>query len=145
MNGCTTLGKFADEKKTPENIHIGSMMKFIMPDTASVVRARDALRSPSPPNETAASTQINSNVPGDPRKGTPNAQWPNPRSVTISRSRKTRREQRNEKRYCARDIGVAISRLSSFLLRAVTIANPRPQMLEPIRFIPSRPGMRKSM
>src|SRR2546430_3458667 len=77
MNGCTTCGKFADEKKTPEKIHIGSMMKFMMPDTASVVRARDALRSPSPPNETAASTQINSKVPGDPRNGTPNAQWPN--------------------------------------------------------------------
>ena len=42
-------------------------------------------------------------------------------------------------------IGVAISRLSSFLLRAVTIENPSPQMLLPIRFMPSRPGIRKSM
>ena len=51
IKGCTTLGKFEDEKKTPEKIHIGSMMKFMIPETASVVRARDALSNPSPPNE----------------------------------------------------------------------------------------------
>jgi hypothetical protein len=31
------------------------------------------------------------------------------------------------------------------LLRAVTIANASDQMLDPIRFIPSKPGTRKSM
>src|SRR5437773_425640 len=97
MNGCTTFGKFDDEKNTPEKIHIGSMMKFMMPDTASVVRAREALSNPNPPNEIAARTQISSKVASDlsnpnppneiaartqisskvasdPRRGTPKAQ-----------------------------------------------------------------------
>ena len=145
IKGCTTVGKFEDEKKTPEKIHIGSMMKFMIPETASVVRARDALSNPSPPNEIAANRQISSSVASDPRKGTPNAQWPKPSRVKISRIRKTSREARNESRYCTRDIGVAIKRLSSFLLRAVTMANPNPQMLDPIRFMPNSPGIRKSM
>src|SRR3954469_14438572 len=124
MNGCTTFGKLDDEKKTPEKIHIGSMMKFMIPETASVVRAREAVSRPNPPNEIAPSRQMSNNVPTDPRNGTPKAQCPNPTSVNTSRIRNTSREHMNERRYCTRDIGVAISRLSSFLLRAVTMANP---------------------
>src|SRR4029077_3921965 len=90
MKGCTMRGKFADEKNTPEKIHIGSMMKLMFPDTASVVRARDAVRSPKPPKEIAASTQIRNSIASEPRSGTPNAQWPNPTRVTTSRIRKTR-------------------------------------------------------
>src|SRR5450759_5490296 len=116
-------GKFADDKNTPEKIHIGSMMKFMIPDTASVVRARDAVSRPRPPKETAASRQIRNSVASEPRSGTPNAQCPKPTRVTTSRIRKTSREHRYERRYCTRDIGVAINRLSSFLLRAVTMEN----------------------
>src|SRR5439155_24345230 len=65
--------------------------------------------------------------------------------ITLLGFGNTRREQRKESRYCTRDMGVANSRLRSFLLRAVTIANPSPQMLEPMRFMPSNPGIRKSM
>jgi len=100
---------------------------------------------PRPPNDSAASRHIRNSVATEPRSGTPNAQCPKPTSVATSRIRKKSREHRYERRYCARDIGVAISRLSSFLLRAVTIENPSPQMLLPIRFMPSRPGIRKSM
>ena len=145
MKGCAIRGKFADEKNTPEKIHIGSMIKFMIPDTASVVRARDAVRSPRPPKEIAARTQIRNSVASEPRSGTPNAQCPNPTRVTTSRIRKTRREHRYDRRYCTRDIGVAINRLSSFLLRAVTMEKPSPQMLLPMRFMPSNPGMRKSI
>src|SRR5438105_5264342 len=102
MNGCTTAGKFEDEKNTPEKIHIGSMMKFMIPETASVVRAREALSNPSPPNEIAARRQTRNSVPSEPRKGTPNAQCPKPSKVKISRIRKTSLEQRNESRYWAR-------------------------------------------
>ena len=55
------------------------------------------------------------------------------------------RESTNDARYCGRDIGVAISRLSRCFRRASTIANPSPQMPLPIRFMPSRPGTTKSM
>ncbi len=120
-------------------------MKFMMPETASTVRARDAARSPSPPNEIAPSKEIRNRVTRDPLSGTPNAKCPNPTSVTTSRIRKTRREPRNDSRYWERDIGVAMNRFSSFLLLAVTIENPIPQMLPPMRFMPSRPGIRKSM
>ena len=44
-----------------------------------------------------------------------------------------------------RGMGVAIRRFMSFLRRASTMANPMPQIALPIRFIPSRPGIRKSM
>ena len=49
------------------------------------------------------------------------------------------------RRQAIRDIGVAIRRLSSFLRRASTMAKPTPQMLPPMMFMPSRPGMTKSM
>ena len=44
----------------------------------------------------------------------------------------------------ARDMGVAISRLSSFLRRESTMAKPSPQMPLPMRFMPSSPGTTKS-
>src|SRR6202022_490419 len=113
MKGCTALGKLADEKKTPEKIHIGSMMKFMIPDTASVVRARDAVRSPKPPKETAPRRAIKNSVTSEPRSGTPNAQCPKPSRGATSRIRNTSREHKNDSRYCTRDIGVAIRRLRS--------------------------------
>ena len=54
------------------------------------------------------------------------------------------RDRTNEARNWVRDIGVAISRLSSFFRRASTMAKPRPQMPLPIRFMPSSPGTTKS-
>jgi len=42
-------------------------------------------------------------------------------------------------------MGVATSRLRSFLRRASTIAKPIPQIPLPIRFMPRSPGMTKSM
>ena len=38
MTGSTASGKRDDEKNTPETIHIGIMTRFVMPDTASIVR-----------------------------------------------------------------------------------------------------------
>ena len=48
MNGCAASGKRSDEKKMPESIHIGSITRFIRPETASIVLARLATNSPSP-------------------------------------------------------------------------------------------------
>ena len=57
MNGCTTSGKRCAEKNTPERIHIGSWTRFIRPDTASIVRALDAISSPRALNDNDPSTQ----------------------------------------------------------------------------------------
>ena len=51
----------SDEKKMPDSIHIGSMTRFIRPETASRVLARLATSSPRPENVTAPNT-INSST-----------------------------------------------------------------------------------
>ena len=81
----------------------------------------------------------------DPRKGTPKASRANPTNTITSITSIARRERINEAMYCQRGIGEATKRFSSFFCRASTIAKPMPQMAEPIRFIPSRPGTTKSM
>jgi hypothetical protein len=53
MNGCIASGKFVDAKNTPDSTHIGSITRFIKPDTASIVFARLATSRPSPPNDSA--------------------------------------------------------------------------------------------
>src|SRR6185369_9495000 len=42
-NGCTTAGKFDDEKNTPDATHIGTITRFIHPDAPSMVLARAAM------------------------------------------------------------------------------------------------------
>src|SRR5690348_16857334 len=63
MNGCSTCGKRSDEKNVPDNNHIGNMMKFIKPETPSIVVGRAAPSSPMPekvkPPRTAISTTLN--------------------------------------------------------------------------------------
>ncbi len=115
------------------------------PETPSTVFARDAMRSPSALKASAERRQIAASSRNEPRKGTPNASAPNPSSVTTSRIRKKSRENRNESRYSLRDIGVAMKRLRRRLLRESTMANPIPHTPLPMRFIPSRPGMTKSI
>ena len=70
---------------------------------------------------------------------------PKPNSVTTSKNNIVRRDSRNDARYSGFGMGVAMRRLSSFFLRASTIAKPMPQMPLPIKFMPNRPGMTKSM
>ena len=53
MIGCTASGKRCDEKNTPDRIHIGSIVRFMRPDAASTVRARDDSSSPIAPNASA--------------------------------------------------------------------------------------------
>ena len=49
MNGCMKSGNRSALKNTPDRIHIGSMIRFIRPDTLSTVFTRLATNSPSPP------------------------------------------------------------------------------------------------
>ena len=57
MSGCTASGNRDDEKNTPEKIHIGSITRFMSPDTPSTVRGRAASSRPSEANASAESRQ----------------------------------------------------------------------------------------
>src|SRR5512132_1256474 len=112
MKGWICSGKREDEKNTPEKIHIGSIARFMRPDAPSMVWARDAISSPSEAKQRDDSRQISSSRGREPRIGTPNASTAKPRSSPTSRKSRVRRDKAKEARYCQRDMGVAISRLS---------------------------------
>ena len=145
MNGCSAAGNRLAEKNTPEKTHMGIMMKFISPETASMVRARLATSSPSALKASAVATHTSASCHSGPRSGTPKTSAPKPSSAPTSAISSTSRANKNDSRYSALDIGEATSRFSSFCLRAYTMANPRLHMPLPIMFMPSNPGSRKSM
>ena len=107
--------------------------------------AREATSSPSAENASEVSTQSNPSSSSDPRNGTPKTSRAKPTNTTTSITSIASRDRINEARYCQRGIGEATSRFSSFFCRASTIEKPMPQIAEPIRFMPSRPGTTKSM
>ena len=145
MTGCAASGKLADEKKTPDSTHWGSIATFISPEAASMVRARETTSSASAANDSDATRAIAPSCTIEPRTGTSKASIANPSTTAISSTRKTSRESTKESRYSRRDIGVATRRFSRCLRRASTIEKPIPHMPPPMMFMPSRPGMRKSM
>src|SRR5438045_4519864 len=71
-NGCIASGNRAYEKNVPDSIHIGSITRFMSPETASMVRARLATSMPSPLNDRAPSTVMNVRAPTEPRTPTSN-------------------------------------------------------------------------
>src|SRR5206468_16038 len=97
-NGCIASGKRAYEKKVPDRIHIGSITRFISPETASMVRARLATSMPSPANARAPSTVMNATALNEPRTPTWNIHQPKPTSAATSRNRNTSRDKMNERR-----------------------------------------------
>src|SRR5215208_2816682 len=100
------------EKKTPEKIHIGSMARFISPEAPSIVWAREAISNPREAKASEDRRQIRMRRGIEPRTGTPKASTANPNNSPTSMNRRVSRDRANEARYCHRDIGVAISRLS---------------------------------
>src|ERR1017187_1914419 len=105
-----TVGKREAEKNTPERIHMGSMTRFISPDAASMVLAREATSSPRAEKASEVSTQRKASSHSDPRNGTPKTRRANPRNATSSITNMARRESRNDARYCQRGMGDATSR-----------------------------------
>ena len=81
----------------------------------------------------------------DPATRTPNASHPKPKSTGTSTRTNSARIRTNESRKSLRRIGVASMRLTSCLVRISTMTYPMPHMLLDIRFMPTRPGTRKSM
>src|SRR5438477_10784966 len=114
MNGCAAFGKFDDEKKTPEKTHIGSIAMFMSPDAPSIVRGREAINSPIPPNASAPSKQMSASKSHEPRIGTPKTNNAKASSAATSTTSCNSRFTRNDHRYSAFDIGVDTRRLSSF-------------------------------
>ena len=63
-------GKRSVEKKMPEKIHIGTITRFMSPDTPSMVLGRAAVSSPRPLKARAPSSDTAESSSTDPRMGT---------------------------------------------------------------------------
>ena len=80
----------------------------------------------------------------EPRTGTPRASEANRSRAPASGTRKIKRDKSCAPRRWLRRTGEATRRFSRLPWRATTSENPIPQMPVPMRFMPSRPGTRKS-
>src|SRR5204862_3971081 len=98
MNGCRICGKRSDEKKVPDNNHIGSMIKFIKPETPSIVVGRAATSNPIPEKVKPPSTVIKATLSHEPRTVKPNASDAKTITAATSSTKNTRRESMNESR-----------------------------------------------
>src|SRR5688572_33109517 len=98
MNGCRNWGKRSDEKNVPDNNHMGSMMKFIKPDTPSIVVGRAATSNPIPEKVKPPSTVINVRLSHDPRTVKSNTSHAKTITAATSSTRNTRRDSMNENR-----------------------------------------------
>src|SRR5262245_35054943 len=96
MNGCKTCGNRSDEKNVPDSSHIGSMMKFINPETPSIVVGRAATSNPIPENVKPPSTVIKATLNHEPRTVKPKASVAKTTTAATSSTRNTRRDNMNE-------------------------------------------------
>src|ERR1700733_12097788 len=95
-------GKRVAEKKIPERIHMGSMTRFISPETASMVWARDETRRQRVEKASDVRKQTKSSSQSEPWNGPPKATRANERKTPTSIISMAMREMRNEARYCQR-------------------------------------------
>ena len=72
MIGCRKSGNLCEEKNTPDKIHIGIMIRFIRPEAASMVCARDAINKPIAQKHSDPNTHKTMSASAEPRTGTPN-------------------------------------------------------------------------
>src|SRR5687767_129593 len=98
MNGCSTWGKRSDEKNVPDSNHIGSMTKFIKPETPSIVVGRAAMSSPIPEKVNPPNTVTKARLSHDPRTVKPKASHAKTITAATSSTRNTRRESTNDNR-----------------------------------------------
>src|ERR1700733_5781322 len=114
-------GKRVAEKKIPERIHMGSMTRFISPETASMVLSRDETRRPRAEKASDVRMQTKASSQKEPRNGTLKATRANERKTPTSIISRAMREMRNEARYCQWGMGDATRRLRSFFCLASTM------------------------
>src|SRR5688572_2556409 len=98
MNGCRNWGKRSDEKNVPDSNHIGSMMKFIRPETPSIVVGRAATSSPSPEKVKPPSMVMKVRLNHDPRTVKSKTSRANTITAATSSTRNTSRDNINENR-----------------------------------------------
>src|ERR1044071_9730775 len=96
MNGCRSCGNRSDEKNVPDNNHIGSMMKFINPETPSIVVGRAATSNPIPEKVKPPSIVVNTTLSHEPRTVKPNTSHAKTTTAATSSTRNTRRDNMNE-------------------------------------------------
>src|SRR6185503_7258643 len=96
MNGCSTCGNRSEEKNVPDSNHIGSMMKFINPDTPSIVVGRAATSNPIPEKVKPPSIVIKATLSHEPRTVKPKASDAKIITAATSSTRNTRRDSMNE-------------------------------------------------
>src|SRR4029079_3415368 len=96
MNGCRICGNRSEEKNVPESSHIGSIMKFIKPDTPSIVVGRAATSNPIPEKVKPPRTVIKATLSHDPRTVKPKASVAKIMTAATSSTKNTRRESMNE-------------------------------------------------
>ena len=144
-NGWMTAGKRSEEKKIPENTNIGSITRFMRPETVSIFEVRLATRRPMPEKENPPSSASSAIDPIEPCT----TMWKTsrPKTSSIASCRKTTliRLVIMAARKSVRRIGVAISRLRSLRERISTSTKPTPHIPPLMMFMPSMPGIRKSM
>src|SRR6185369_17111976 len=90
MNGCRICGNRSEEKNVPDSNHIGSMMKFIKPDTPSLVVGRAATSNPTPEKVNPPSTVIKATLSHEPRTVKPKASVAKIMTAATSSTRNTR-------------------------------------------------------
>ena len=98
MNGCRTCGNLSDEKNVPDSNHIGSMIKFIKPETPSIVVGRAATSNPIPEKVKPPSTVIKERLSHDPRTVKPKTSHAKTMTAATSSTRNIRRESMNDSR-----------------------------------------------
>ncbi len=127
----------------PDSSHIGSITRFISPETASSVLARLATSSPKPENVIAPSKISSTTAATLPYIITPNASRAKTSSTSTSGTMNSKRLIMMPARKSLRRIGVARNRLSSLRMRMSTVTKPTPHSPPPIRLMPSKPGHEK--
>ena len=98
MKGCRICGNRSEEKNVPESNHIGSMMKFIKPDTPSIVVGRAATSNPMPEKVKPPSTVIKATLTHEPRTVKPNISHANTITAKTSSTKNTKRDNMNDSR-----------------------------------------------
>ena len=89
--------KALGRKEDPENTHIGTITRFITPETPSMVRGREAASRPRPLNASAPSSATPRAAAPIPRIGTPSTNRANSRSAWLQNQEdQPRRELRAE-------------------------------------------------
>ncbi len=93
---------------------MGSMTRFISPETASMVLAREETNKPIAEKASEVRMQRKASSHSEPRNGTPKATFAKPRKASTSMTSMASRESKKDARYCQRGMGEATKRLSSF-------------------------------